>query len=156
MEPRRMYASERDGLFKLAMALEFVVRGRDSLKARLKMIPGGARDMAMIDKKLTTLLNALLDTAPEDHRRSLRRNLDGVSYTIGAAMPGTQTHNDDFGVWLSYSTLNTMITALEDHCLMCGKDGAEQRKCPLQNALDECCTNVKDAPGGGCKYRGCF
>lgn len=156
MEPRRMYASERDGLFKLAMALEFTVRAGQALKERLKQIPGGARDIAMIDKRMTKMLNQLLDTAPEDHRRSLRRNLDGVSYTIGAAMPGTQTHNDEFGVWLSYTTLNTMITALEDHCLMCGKDITEQRRCPLQTALDECCTNVKDAPGGGCKYRGCF
>ena len=56
--------------------------------------------------------------------------------------------------WISWETLNELLLACHDHCLMCGKSVQEQRSCTLRKAIDEGLNNDIEDKGDRCRYFG--
>ena len=155
-ERKRLCATEREALMNMSLAMDIMLRAKDLLPERMKMIEYGARDLGAITNGLTRLRRKILRTVPDCQIETLQRNLKACSYTIGVRRPGKeQAHNyKDFGCWVSWDFINEMLLGLHDHCLMCGLNAAEQRACPLAKALDSIPSDIPDAPGDGCRYRG--
>ena len=152
-DENRLKASEREAMMRQALAEDFILKNKIYLDARLAKIPRGRNLLSSIGGMIRSLNVKLYETIPVEQLQSFKRNIRSVGYTVGVMLPGEHEHNDQFGLWLSFDTINTLVSALKDHCLVCNKDPIEQRKCPLQKALDEVGNDLKDN-GRDCKYRG--
>lgn len=156
MDKRRLYSSEHDALLKLRVAENILRHTKEQglLSERMKLIPYGARDLGNLISGVTRLLEKLLATVPDNQRKTISRNVNSASYTIGVKRPGGTRNVDDFGMWVSLRTLNQILEGLHDHCLMCSKDIGQQRACPLKKALDELPSDIPDRSDGGCRFHG--
>lgn len=152
-DKKRLRSTEREAMMRMALAEDMLLKNRRDLDSRLMTVPRGHNKIGVICGLIRNLNAALYGTMPEDQLRQLMRNVKSKGYTIGSMMPGREEHNDEFGLWLSYDTINTLVSALKDHCLMCDKDINGQRGCKLQKALDLVGNDLPDS-AYGCKYRG--
>lgn len=50
------------------------------MENRIRAIPNGWRDMRLIDRKLTDIINGLVQTFPQEKMISLRRMIPGMAY----------------------------------------------------------------------------
>ena len=156
MEKRRVYATEQDALLNLRVAENILrrIKQQNLLAERAKLVPYGARDLGNVIKGTERLLENLLATVPDNQRKTISRNVNSASYTIGVKRPGGTRNVDDFGMWISLRTLNQILEGLHDHCLMCSMDLGQQRACPLKKALDELPSDIPDRSDGGCRFHG--
>lgn len=118
-ETKRMTASEREALMRLNVAFEIMVLDvMDPLAERMKMIPGARRDLAMMSKRITKIIEAVPGTIPDNQLRTYLNNLKMVSYTVGVRSPGKlQRDEKNYGMWLSFETLTALLAGCHDHCL---------------------------------------
>ena len=156
MEKRRLYATEHDALIKLRVAENVLrhLRDQNQLGERAKLVPYGARDLGGAISGVERLLENLLETVPDNQRKTISRNVASASYTIGVKRPGGTRNVDDWGMWISLRSLNQLLEGLHDHCLMCDKDLSQQKACPLKKALDELPSDIPDKRDGGCRFHG--
>lgn len=153
MDKMRLYASERDGLQLLSVAYEILTQEMGVLAPRAMLVPGAKRDMAMIASKIRILLEGFYRTVPEDQLKTLRRNLQMLSYTIGVRSPGAQKETGkEYGLWLPLEALHAIMLGLNDHCMLCDLDKAQRRACPLRKALDIIPNDSADRLDGDCQY----
>ena len=152
-DANRLKASEREALMRMALAEDFLLKNKRDLDNRLMRVHMGHNRISVLCGMIRNLNLLLYETVPREQMESFHLNIQSVGYTIGVMRPGEKTSNDDFGLWLSFNTINTLVAALKDHCLMCDKDTIQQRQCPLQKALDEIGNDLRD-DGRPCKYRG--
>ena len=153
-ETRRLTASEREALIRLAVAQEILTDAPADLRQRARMIRGASRDLAMMAKKIAVLLEGFDDTIPTDQLRTYNNSLRMASYTIGVKGPaGNGRRDDQFGMWLPYSVLNALLEGCHDKCLMCEYDRWECRRCELRKALDTVPNDTPDDDSLGCKYK---
>lgn len=150
---KRLYASEREAILRLELAMQFLGIGKRDLAGRLEMVERGKCDAGMLQNRLQALLLRIYRTVPTNQLENLKHSLHSMQYVIGVG-PGGRQHNAEYGFWLSFDQINTILAALKDHCLMCNLDLEGQRKCKLAGALDDMGNDLHDLPGGGCKYRG--
>lgn len=88
-ETKRMTASEREALMRLNVAFEIMALDvMEPLAERMKMIPGARRDLAMMSKRITRIIEAVPGTIPDNQLKTYLNNLKMVSYTIGVRNPG--------------------------------------------------------------------
>ena len=154
-ETRRMTASEREALMRLNVAFEIMALDvMEPLAERLKMIPGARRDLAMMSKRITKIIEAVPQTIPDHQLKTYLNNLRLVTYTIGVKNPGKLIKRDEknYGMWLSFETLAALLDGCHDHCLMCHEDRAQRRACELRKALDMIPNNTNDREDGDCPY----
>ena len=154
MTTKRMTASEREALMRLNVAYEIMALDvLDPLAERMRMIPGARRDLAMMSKRITKIIEAVPDTIPTDQLKTYLNNLKMVSYTIGVRRPGELGHDHkNYGIWISFDTLNALLTGCHDHCLMCPSDKAERRSCTLRKALETIPNDATGREDGDCPY----
>lgn len=100
MEKRRVYATEQDALLNLRVAENILrrIRQQNLLAERAKLVPYGARDLGNVIKGTERLLENLLATVPDNQRKTISRNVNSASYTIGVKRPGGTRNVDDFGM----------------------------------------------------------
>lgn len=151
---KRMTASEREALMRLNVAFEIMALDvLEPLAERMKMIPGARRDLAMMAKRITKIIEAVPGTIPDNQLRTYLNNLKMVSYTIGVRNPGKlQRDEKNYGMWLSFETLTALLAGCHDHCLMCHEDKAQRRACALRQALDAIPNDTIDREDGDCPY----
>ena len=103
--------------------------------------------------KIEKLLHAFAETIPDEQILSYQRTLKMISYTIGARNPAGQSNrNTEYGMWVSYDTLNELLRGSHDHCMMCDLDTVGRKKCPLRKGLDKIPNDVPDRDDGDCPY----
>lgn len=153
-ETRRMTASEREALMRLNVAFEIMALDvLEPLAERMKMIPGARRDLAMMSKRITKIIEAVPGTIPDNQLKTYLNNLKMVSYTIGVKHPGKLERDEkNYGIWLPFETLTALLAGCHDHCLMCHEDKAQRRACELRKALDAIPNDTIDREDGDCPY----
>lgn len=149
---KRLHADERLALLHLCAALQGFVSA-SALDKRIASIKGAKSLVNGAKGMLGKAVDEILDTMPLEQLISFRRQLKGLRYSISVQNVGGKDFKND-GVWLSLEALDALCGATRDHCLMCTKDTAEQRKCELAKAFDEmpCINADENAPG--CRYFG--
>lgn len=155
METRRLTASEKEALLRMNVALQILNHEPERLKDRIGLIPGGKRDTAMMSAKITRLLEMFRDTIPPEQLPIYERALRMSQYWVGVRKPGNSagTRDDrEFGMWISYDVLNTLLSGLRDHCDLCNLEKAQRKSCPLKKALDIIPNDVKEREDGDCQY----
>lgn len=150
---KRMTASEREALIRLAVVADILDEARAGLEQRSGMIPGARRDIAMMRTKSERLLERFEATIPPEQVDIYRRNINMCGYSVGVKSPYNRVQRDIYGMWLSFDVIRTLVAGLHDMCQLCDMDRAERRACPLRKALD---TIPNDCPGNGddCPYYG--
>ena len=149
---KRLCANERLALLHLCAALQ-AFASADALSGRIASIKGAKSMFNGSKGMLGKVLTEIYDTMPVEQLISFRRNLKGLRYSISIQNVGGKAYKDD-GFWLSLDALDALCEGVKDHCLMCTKNTAEQRKCTLAKALDELpCINA-DEEANGCRYFG--
>ena len=150
---RRVYASEREELVRL-FALRTVSNALpEEMATRAKMIPGLTEELETIKRMVDEALFHLLETVPKEQEEQLVRTLLTTSYLVGARRPAAQDNNADYGLWISNHTMNALLDAIQQSCIVCFKEEDEERRCPLRKALDMIGTDVEHGDRGECGYR---
>lgn len=151
---KRLTASEREALMRLNVAFEIMALDvLEPLAERMKMIPGARRDLAMMSKRITKIIEAVPDTIPANQLKTYLNNLKMVSYTIGVKSPGKLERDEkNYGIWLSFETLTALLAGCHDHCLMCPADKAQRRACKLRKALEIIPNDTEDRPDDDCPF----
>lgn len=152
-EKRRCTASEREGIMRLALLAGLAEEVLSTLGKRAQTVPGLKRDLCMVRSKSRKMLTRVLDTLPPEQLPSIEHHVKMCSYVIGARRPGERGKSDysNYGVWLSFNMLETLLAALKDHCMMCNLDRATEYQCQLKRTLDILGTDIEH--GGSCGYR---
>lgn len=153
-ETLRLRGKEREAMMRMALAEDFLLKNKRDLDTRLMRVERGHNQISVVCGFIRRLNLQLYRTIPTDQMESLRRQLGELSYCIGVQRPQGNERNNDFGLWVSFDTINELISAIKDHCLMCNKDRQQERSCKLAKALDTIGNDLDERPGSGCKYRG--
>lgn len=158
MEQKRMTATEREALMRLAIAEQILCREADDVQKRLGMIPGARRDMGLMKTLIEKLMRNIQETVPTEQLLSYQRSLADASYVIGVRCRATdgnrEKRNKEIGMWVSYEALNAILEGCHDHCMMCELDKVSQMKCKLKKALDSIPNDKVDKVESGCPYFG--
>lgn len=153
MEKIRLTASDRESLIRLNVAYEIMETEGGQLDRRLRVINGGKRDYGLIKSRINKLMEGIVDTIPDDQLKTYINSLKMASYTIGIKKPGTMGRNEkDYGMWLSYEVINSLLSGCHDHCMMCPSDKAERRACKLRKALATIPNDAPDRNDGDCPF----
>lgn len=153
---KRLTASEREAIQRLNVLLDISVREPQHIDARLKLIKGGKRDMALITAKSKSLIEKLVETIPDDQLRMYSENLKLVKYVIGVRRPGDvgKRNDHDYGLWLPNWVINALLEGCHDKCLTCPADPEERRKCTLRKALTTIPNDTKERNDDDCPFYG--
>lgn len=150
---KRLTASKREAMMRLAAAMQILMCDMEHLKARAALVPYAARDFGCMKKKAEALLAAFTDTIPTEQLMSYHRSLKMMSFSVGIRNPGPLQQNDrNFGLWLPYAVINALLDGCHDHCLMCNLDRAQRNACPLRKALTTIPNDVTEREDGDCPY----
>lgn len=149
----KLTASEREALIRLNIALEILDTEGQHIDRRIRQISGGKRDMGLLKSKINRLMEAVVDTIPDDQLMTYIRSLKMASYTVGIKKPGHMGRNEkDYGMWLSYEIINALLSGCHDHCIMCPADKAQRRACKLRKALETIPNDAPDRDDGDCPF----
>ena len=152
---KRLTASERDAMLRMNVALEILDIETEKLKGRLKDIPYAARDIGQMKHTIVKLIKALNDTIPDDQLMHWMRMLKNATYNVGVRdLNAKNSHEGEYGYWLSVKTINTLLDGLHDKCMVCDLDKAQRRACPLRKAIDSIPNDTPDRDDGDCHYYG--
>ena len=154
VQTKRMTASEREALVRLNVAFEIMALDvLEPLRVRLKLIPGARRDLAMMSKRITKIIEAVPATIPDAQLRTYLNALKMVSYTISVNAPGKLERDEKkYGMWIPFEVLNALLDGCHDHCLMCPEDKAHRKACPLRRALEIIPNDAEDREDGDCPF----
>lgn len=152
-DKKRLTASERESMLRMNVVLEILSNEPGKLAARAAMIPGAKRDLAMIASRIHKIMDQFNGTIPEEQLKSYLRSLETATYVVGARRPGgTAQDLKDYGTWLPFEVLNTLIEGCHDHCMMCPGDKAQRRACKLKKALEIIPNDTPDRDDGDCPF----
>ena len=157
MEKKRLSASERDSMLRLAAAMAILGTEPPKLEKRMEIadLPYYKRDTAMIRSKIFKMIENLTLTIPAEQLMSWKKQVHSSTYNVGVTNPLKDLNNDkDYGIWLSYATVYDLIAGCHNTCLMCDLDKAQRRACPLKKAIDSIPNDTPDKPDGDCPYYG--
>lgn len=152
-ERKRVTASEREAIMRINLITALALEIEEGMQNRFKMVPGMKRDLRLIGALGTKMLRNVFATVPTESLISLKHNVQMCHVQIGARRPGMvgKSNYDDYGTWISFKDLASLIAGCQDHCMMCGLDRETERKCTLKKALDNTGSDVSH--DGGCGYR---
>lgn len=153
MERRRLNGTEREAFKRLHVASDILDQVREDLWPRARDVEYARRDLAMVAGATNRVFASLLGTVPTEQLESMQRNLRGTGYTIGAKRPGQRERNTEYGIYLSWDELMTLIRYAQETCIMCAKDTQGQRSCELAKLFDVLGAE-KDITATGCGYYG--
>lgn len=106
------------------------------MERRVRLIPGGWRDLRLAQSKLEKLSGQILATIPPEKRRNLTKMAKRSRFHIVLGPQATQTAKADTAL-LGFDDLDVLVLAARDKCKMCtdwsrGKCG----RCELGKTLD--------------------
>jgi hypothetical protein len=119
-------------VFSLFAALSEFKEARSILASRLKDIPGGTRDMAMLHAVLGKLIDKIILTIPVEKRVSMAHNMQLMFYQVYQTKPvSTPTKGS---VVVDKNDFKTLLDIA--HYWSCGACDKDCNKCDLGKALD--------------------
>ena len=153
MEKLRLTASDREALIRLNVAFEILDAEGENLRKRFGAVKYGRRDLAMLKAVIHRLMEAVIDTIPDEQMMTYVRSIRMASYTVGIKSPGKLERNErDYGMWIPYEVINALLVGCHDHCMMCPSDKAQRRACALRKALETIPNDAEDRDDGDCPF----
>ena len=153
MSTLRIRGSEAEAFKRLHVASDILDGLRRDMHERAGMVKCGRRDLAAASALLNKVFAAMLETVPLPQLQTMQRNLRSACFWTGVKLPGENANKSDFGMTLSWDTINCLIEAGREKCLTCDLTPDRQRQCPLAKALDKMPAE-KDETATGCGYYG--
>ena len=150
---KRMTGNEREAFLRLMTTVDILHKQRPELAQRVRLIPGGLRDYGLVVAKAQALYENLLHTLPNEQLETLMRNIPHMAYIVGTTKFSRGDRESEYGMWISFKALVSILEVLHEHCMLCTKNTQEQRMCPLAKALDTLPSD-KDDTQPGCGYFG--
>lgn len=148
---KRLYASERETMIQLQVATQIIEEAKQHLTTRIAMIDDMDKRFDKMRDDIEQINMDLIDTIPVDSLKTLMHNMKSAGYVTGVRKPGRR--DDDFGIWLSFADLNTILYHLQDHCMMCYGDLQAERSCPLRKVFDTIGVDHEHGADGSCGYK---
>ena len=112
-----------------------VVEAEENLEKRVRLIPGGWRDLRMIHTKLRNLLKCTLCTFEEEKQKSI--NLHSEYIRLRTTF-GPEASKDPESMLLPMDDLGVLIFAASQECRLRMCPQAECARCQLGKVLDRC------------------
>ena len=110
---------------------------REELKDRLKLIPGGWRDMQLITTLADKLFKNVLGTVPVKKLKTMQRELPHMICETKINPALKNQHLDD--VIIGLDALKKIVDrAMSIDCWACDKNKCDGRKCDLFKDVDAC------------------
>lgn len=153
MEKRRIRGSESEAFKKLHVAADILDAVRDVFRERAGMVKNGRRDLALAATLVNKTFVSMLETVPTDQLITMQHNVANAVYMVGVKRADKTQNDKDYGMWVSWETLNRLIEGARDCCMTCDRGIQEQRQCPLAKAFDTLPAD-KDNNSIGCGWFG--
>ena len=153
MSTLRIRGSEAEAFKRLYVASDILDGLRHELNELAGMVKWGRRDLAAASTLLNKVFAAMLETVPLPQLETMYRNMKAACFWTGTRRPGERENKTDFGMWVSWDTINGLIEASRERCVVCTLDPQQQRQCPLAKALDQL-PSEKDEAAPGCGWYG--
>lgn len=156
MEKKRLTASERDAVLRLCAAMAILGSEPDKIKQRLSDMPFAKRDVGLIRKNISKMIEHIVLSVPVSQLNSLKRDIHNTTYSVSPRkLSATDTANEKNAFMsLSYDTIYTLLEGVHDKCLMCDLDKGQRRACKLRKAIDSIPNDTPDREDGDCHYYG--
>lgn len=106
---------------------------KSPIKKRLRMIPGGWRDMRMLYARMESLLRDVFFTFEPEKRAQIRRMQVGMRNKLTV---GPQVCRDEGLFVLNENDLGVLLFSATDRCKTCMGTPGECRRCQLGKTLD--------------------
>ena len=130
--------SEYDALKYLMAAFTCLSHAKDGLDNRLKALPGGRRDAAMLATRTLRLFTSLLPTIPQKKLKMIQGELDHIELYVRMKGAAPYDSDRDDHMILPRKTVNALTkAACEQNCTLCDLKGDKVKKCPLRRLLSE-------------------
>lgn len=150
-DKKRVTSGERDAILRLHAAVDILATSGNLLSKRY-----GAESREKLGGAIKTVVDIwkeIVETIPEQQRKSIQRDIDGISYSVGVRRPAAEAGYDrDFGMWVSIETLYQLIGGCHERCMLCEDDLQKRRGCALRQALDNVANNTEELENGDCPY----
>lgn len=161
--PQKYRYIDKEGLIAFAsVASTLADKDISAIEDRFADIEGGKRDLALLRSVSMKLVYKLIEVMPLEDRKDgddIKKWLTHMK--IYTSVPGRAEHNavnpiKDFGLYLSYEDINTLIAAAGEKCALCDLDERESKKCKLRKVLKKLpLADTKDNCNG-CPYSSAF
>lgn len=109
------------------------------MENRIRAIPNGWRDMRLIDRKLTDIINGLVQTFPQEKMISLRRMIPGMAYKAYYAKPAAVEKDETI---MEQSQVDVLCDYAHEQCKMC--IDMKCSACPLGKVFDSILSDDRD------------
>lgn len=143
----RLRGDEREGLIMLLLAAQVVKDAEEKIGRRAGKIKRGAWRLHLAHSHIVRAGDDIMATVPVDQLQTAKHDMLSATYKIGWYRP--LQVRDEWGVWIPYKDLSVMAGAISDHCITCGKDGNEMRKCKLRRILNDLPGKTDEPDDGG-------
>ena len=150
VDSKRLTSLERSQLLRYGAALDILME--PYADDRFAMVKGGKRDLAMVRKKMQTLLAQALETVPLDQLRQLRQHMKHARVKVGITAMTVEENDRTYGSFLTNKAMQALAVASQDTCRMCMLDKHKAKKCPLRAALDEMWIQGVEGTENECPY----
>ena len=100
---------------------------------RIHLIPGGWRDIRMLEKRLENLLRDIWFTFEPNKRAQIRRTQDRLRHKL---VMGPQVTKDEHQYVLCEADFGVLLFAATEYCKTCMGTPAECGRCQLGKVLD--------------------
>lgn len=130
---KRANRNEIDTFYLLAAALSAIMSGKDNLEQRMKMIPGGWRDLCMIRTKLESIVLCLLNTFEPDKQRHVGKQMQHLRIKT---VFGPEAHKDPEMFMLPIEDLGLLVRVSTNECKLNMCPSSDCARCQLGKVLD--------------------
>lgn len=130
----RARQAEVEELFAFFAVLQEIEKAKVDMRARLKAVPNGWRDIRMIETVLRSLIDRLLLTLPGEKLLSIKRVLPRMSYKVYFNRAVVPTRDDSDATIISMDDLDEIVKTAHGNRCICCDDNCNQ--CALGKAFD--------------------
>lgn len=130
---RHANRTEMDAFYHLCGALDAMLRAEESLQARVRLMPGGWRDLRMIRAVTEKLIRRMVHTFEPEKRPQITRQMHHMRLRT---VFGPEAQREPECMLLSLDDVGVLIYAASQECRIRLCMAGECPKCQLGKALD--------------------
>jgi len=150
-ERKHMCSDERNALMNFSVGMDALDKALKPLTNKLREI-GSYRKIKGAFGIVSSTFDDLVGTMELKQMTALLHNVNLMAWDYHVKSPMGKKGLKDDGMWVPLESLDELVDASRDRCLMCTLDIAEQRKCKLAKALDLIPCSHEDVDLKGCRY----
>lgn len=125
--------AEMDSFNYLTACLTDLAIAQETMEKRVRLIPGGWRNLRMITSVLKNLLVDIKHTFPPEKRAQIQRTAQRMRHKL---VIGPQVFTDDREYVISDQDMGVLTLAASRQCQLCMGTPAECKQCELGKTLD--------------------